>query len=144
MMRPRQAILISLFTIACNQGSGTSGQHDAAAPGDAQTNISMPEVPPGCPPSSGNDIGIGNPCTKTGSECGSLKCSCQDWFGYAMPASMPCFCTSVTFGPTCTSCGTNAPCCTYNVPLTTTSTITVSACFPAVCAPGGQCPSITQ
>jgi len=144
MMRPRQVILASLLAIACNQGGGSSGQHDAASPSDAQSNYSLPEIPPGCPPSAGNENGIGAPCTKTGNECtGSLKCSCQNWFGYPMPASMPCFCTGVSTGTACAvSCGSNASCCTYNVPVSST-TITISACFPGVCAPGGQCPSIT-
>lgn len=144
MMRPRQVILASLLAIACNQGSGSSGQHDAASPSDAQSNYSLPEIPPGCPPSTGNENGIGKPCTATGTECtGSLQCSCKSWFGYTMPASMPCFCTLVTFVNDCnSSCGSNAACCPYNVPVGG-STIAISACFPAVCAPGGQCPSIT-
>lgn len=138
------AILACVFEFACGSSSTTSN-HDASPASDALSNFHLPEVPVGCPPAAGNENGIGTPCTKTGAECtGSLKCSCQDWYGYAMPASMPCFCTSVTFGNTCTpSCGSNATCCPYNVPVGG-STIAISACFPAVCAPNNECPSITQ
>jgi len=105
--------------------------------------FTMPEVPPGCPPAVGNEIGIGAPCTATGTECtGGLQCSCKDWFGYRMPVEMPCLCTNVAFGSTCTACGSNATCCTYDVPIQPGATLTISACFPAACAPGNQCPAI--
>ncbi len=146
MVRPWQVVSTLLFAVACNPSDSPGSLRDAspAGPSDAQVSFSLPEVPPGCPPDVGNENGIGKPCTATGTECtGALQCSCKSWFGYTMPASMPCFCTNVTFGSSCTSCGSNAPCCTYAVPLTTTTTVTVSACFPAVCAPGNQCPSIT-
>jgi hypothetical protein len=136
-------IAASLIVLGCGQGSGSNGGRDAS--GDTLANITLPDVPPGCPPDAGNENGIGNPCTATGTECtGSLQCSCKSWFGYTMPASMPCFCTNVAFASTCSSCGSNASCCMYDVPLTPTSTVTVSACFPSVCAPNGQCPSIEQ
>jgi len=141
MMWTRHLILISLLTIGCGSSGDSGGKHDAGTPSDTQ--FSLPEIPPGCPPSAGNDNGIGKPCTATGTECtGGLQCSCKSWFGYTMPASMPCFCTSVTFGTTCSSCGTNAPCCTYDIPINGTP-ITISACFPAVCAPNNQCPALT-
>ena len=139
-------VLVPLFALACGQGSGSSGNRDASrdTSADTQVNISLPEVPPGCPPAAGNENGIGKPCTATGTECtGTLQCSCKNWFGYTMPASMPCFCTNVSFGGSCSNCGSNAPCCTYTIPLTGAS-VKVSACFPSVCAPNGQCPSITQ
>ena len=131
---------VPLFALAC-QGSGSSGRQDAGPTTDTSGNLSLPEVPPGCPPDAGNSIGIGAPCTKTGNECtGGLQCSCKDWYGYTMPASMPCFCTSV--GSACSGCGDNASCCSFQVPLGTT-TLAVSACFPAVCLTGGtQCPVI--
>jgi hypothetical protein len=100
--------------------------------------------PPGCPPNVGNEIGIGKPCTATGAECtGSLQCSCKDWFGYPVPASMPCYCTVLSFGSTCSACGSNASCCTYSIPIQTT-TVTVSQCAPTACGAGTQCPSVTQ
>lgn len=140
MKRLVLAILASLLTASCSSNNSPTTPRDAS-PSDAQTSYTMPEVPPGCPPAAGNEIGIGAPCTRTGNECtGGFNCSCQNWFTYPMPESMPCFCTEVAFGGACNSpCGSNATCCTYTI-----STITVSACFPAVCAPDGQCPSITQ
>jgi hypothetical protein len=134
-------VMVSLFTLGCGGGSSPGGNRDGGR--DGQGSLTLPDLPPGCPPKAGNENGIGTPCTKTGSECtGTLQCSCKDWFGYAMPAEMPCFCTGVTFGPACaSSCGSNATCCTYDVPVQTT-TVTVSACFPSVCAPGNKCPSI--
>ena len=133
-------ILVPLFAVACGPGGSSSSGRDGAA-ADTQITVSLPDLPPGCPPSAGNDIGVGKPCTATGTECtGSLQCSCKNWFGYTMPAGMPCFCTNVTTGTKCLSCGSSATCCTYDIPLTIP--VTVSACFPAVCAPGGQCPAI--
>jgi hypothetical protein len=133
--------LISLFALACGQGSSSSGNTDTGnAPSDVR--LTLPEIPPGCPPATGNENGVGLPCTATGTECtGTLQCSCKNWFGYTMPASMPCFCTNVTFGSSCTNCGSNTPCCTYTIPVSGTN-ITVSACFPSVCAPNNTCPQI--
>lgn len=134
-------IAACLIGLGCGQGGSTNSARDAAP--DTVASLNLPDLPPGCPPGVGNENGIGSPCTRTGGECtGTLQCSCKDWFGYAMPAEMPCFCTSVSFGSTCTACGSKASCCTYDVPLQTT-TITVSACFPSVCLSGGtECPSI--
>jgi hypothetical protein len=144
MRWPVRVFLVPLFAFACGQGSGSSGGKDAGrdSPAPDTAGISLPEVPPGCPPDGGNENGIGKPCTATGTECtGTLQCSCKNWFGYTMPASMPCFCTNVAFGSTCSNCGSNAPCCTYTIPVSGTN-ITVSACFPSVCLSGNQCPVI--
>ncbi len=142
MRWPIRAFAVSLFALSCGQGSSPSGGKDATPTADTQGTLSMPEIPPGCPPGVGNENGIGKPCTATGTECtGTLQCSCKSWFNYPMPASMPCFCTNVSFGPTCSNCGSDAPCCTYTIPLSGGS-LTVSACFPAVCAPDNTCPSI--
>jgi hypothetical protein len=133
-------LLVSSFAVGCSDDSTPSTARDGGT--DAASNITLPDVPPGCPPGAGNELGIGTPCTATGTECtGGLQCSCKDWFGYKMPPEMPCFCTSVAFGGTCESCGSSATCCSYSIPIQT-ATINVSACFPAVCAPGNQCPSI--
>ncbi len=129
---------MSLLVAACGGGS-SSTPHDAATDVMAFT---LPDLPPGCPPTTGNDIGIGTPCTATGNECsGSLQCSCKSWFGYTMPASMPCFCTSVSFSTTCPPCGSNASCCSYQIPING-STVPIAACFPSVCLANNQCPSI--
>ncbi len=145
MPSPKHLWVAFLFVLACNQSDPPKNKADAGSdPGDALS-VSLPDLPPGCPPASGNDVGIGKPCTATGNECsGSLQCSCKNWFGFTMPAGMPCFCTSVSFGPACSACGSQATCCTYdNVPLNATTMLTISACFPSVCAPNDQCPGIT-
>ena len=135
-------LVIPVAALGCGLGSSSSSGKDAGTITDPVGTISLPEIPPGCPPAAGNENGIGKPCTATGTECtGTLQCSCKSWFGYTMPASMPCFCTNVSFGSTCSSCGSNTPCCTYTIPVNATN-ITVSACFPAVCAPNNTCPQI--
>jgi len=138
-----QVLLIPLCALACNSGGGLGGGKDANPPADTAS-LSLPDglVPVGCPPDVGNEIGIGKPCTATGTECtGGTQCLCKDWFGYTMPVGTPCFCTNVYFAPTCTSCGSNASCCTYDVPISTPP-IRMSACFPSVCLTGSQCPAI--
>lgn len=130
--------LVSLLVVGCGGGS-SSTPHDAAVDVVAFT---LPDLPPGCPPKTGNENGIGTPCTATGTECtGTLQCSCKNWFGYAMPASMPCFCTNVSFGAQTSGCGSNAAPCTYDIPING-STIAISACFPSVCLVNNQCPAI--
>lgn len=144
MRWPIQVLVIPLFALACGQGSGSSMGKDAEAVTDTMGTFSLPDLPPGCPPTSGNENGIGKPCTATGTECtGTLQCSCKSWFGYTMPASMPCFCTNVQTGKNnCLNCGSSTSCCSYTIPLSTTTSIDISACFPSVCAPGNVCPSI--
>jgi hypothetical protein len=135
--------LVAFVALGCDPSNPASTKDAGRDLASDAGSVSFPEIPPGCPPNSGNENGIGKPCTQTGNECGSsLKCSCQDWFGYSMPAGMPCFCTTVSFGPACTNCGSNTSCCTYDVPVNQTS-LTISACFPSACAPNGQCPTIT-
>lgn len=164
MKQLHSAILVSLLALACNMEGGTKTIHrdtgtlpmgdastspdgDAATvpdlPGpDTQINVLIPEVPPGCPPEAGNEKGVGKPCTRTGTECtGGLQCSCKDWFGYTLPSSVPCFCTNPSYGSTCSSCGNNASCCTFSIPISTT-TFTVSGCFPSVCLADNKCPVI--
>jgi hypothetical protein len=136
-------LAVVFLVLGCGQGSSSTAR-DASL--DNQINVSLPDLPPGCPPDGGNENGIGAPCTANGNECsGSLQCSCKSWFGYTMPVSMPCFCTNVVFGDQSglSPCGSNASPCTYDIPLTS-STITVSACFPAICLASNQCPAITQ
>ena len=132
-------LVFSLLGVGCGQGSSPSPR-DARK--DNQINVSLPEVPPGCPPDVGNENGIGAPCTANGGECsGSLTCACDDRFGYRMPAGMPCFCTNLIFGTTCSACGSNAACCRCNIALTDPP-FTVSACFPSVCLNDGECPVV--
>ena len=132
-------LVVSLLGLGCSDDSA----HPVDASRDNPANFKLPEVPPGCPPDAGNENGIGAPCTAEGNECpGSLQCSCKTWFDYPMPASMPCFCTNVIFSNTCSSCGSNASCCTCDIPMTSTSSVTFSACFPSVCLNNNECPVV--
>ena len=141
MKRLCRTITVLVLTLcSCHQNLGGSAD---AAPSDAYLTFLVPEVPPGCPPGTANELGIGGPCTRNGHQCKSpLSCLCDDRLGYAMPAGMPCFCTNPTLG-TCSStnlkCGSNATCCAFPVAPTTL----VSGCFPSVCLYGNQCPIIT-
>ncbi len=138
-----QLTLLALLASACSSSNVTPGHHDGSVgPSDALVNVSLPDVPKGCPPDGGNENGIGKPCTANGSECtGGLQCSCKNWFGYMMPAGLPCFCTSVSFGTTCSGCGNNTACCTFDVTTNGTS-VTISGCFPSVCLAGNKCPTL--
>jgi hypothetical protein len=137
-----QLLLIAVLASACSSSGSTISRDGSAGPSDALTNISLPDLPPGCPPDAGNENGIGKPCTANGNECtGSLQCSCKNWFGYMMPSGLPCFCTNVSFGNTCTSCGSKTSCCTFDV-TTNGSTVTVSGCFPSVCLADNKCPTL--
>ena len=75
---------------------------------------------------------------------GPCNAPARTGFGYPMPAEMPCFCTSVSFGSTLRQL-VRHQCDLLHVPAfrsQTTTYPTVSACFPSVCAPGNQCPAI--
>jgi hypothetical protein len=136
MRWPLGIFVVSLLATACGLGSNSGSAPDATI--DTRINVSL-DVPPGCPPDKGNETGIGAPCTATGNECPSgLSCSCQNWFGYTMPATMPCFCTTVSF-TTISSCGSGATACPLTIPLSS-GPLDVYACFPDVCLSGGQCP----
>jgi hypothetical protein len=141
MRWPIGMLVVPLSALACGQGSGSGSGKDAGPNADTAS-LTLPDglVPVGCPPDVGNELGIGKPCTATGTECtGNLSCLCKNWFGYAMPAGTPCFCTIVSLNNACTGgCGSNTSCCTYDIPLS--SPITVSACFPAVCVSNNSCP----
>jgi hypothetical protein len=142
MKRLRGAIAASaLLAFSCH---GSDGGGSLDAPGsDALLTFMVPEVPPGCPPATGNNIGIGGLCTRNGHECANgLSCLCDDRLGFAMPVGMPCFCTNPAVGAcayTNPSCGTNAACCEFPV----TATTLVSGCFPSVCLFDNKCPIIS-
>jgi hypothetical protein len=127
---------------ACSYGSSNGGgPHDAAV-----FDLSL-DLPPGCPPTTGNEKGIGIPCTMGGHECtkagvpGGLICTCDQAFGLQLNG-VPCVCTlaganlSTTVTDPCsaqssTLCGSNATCCNY--------TTLGYYCSPNVCLPGGAC-----
>jgi len=137
-----RSFLFCAFALAACHGNDAGQASDGSA-SDAVLLFLVPEVPAGCPPRTGNDIGIGSPCTRNGRQCqNGMSCLCDDRLGFAMPASMPCFCTNPAIG-TCAStnprCGTNASCCDFPV----TTTTMVSGCFPAICLTNNRCPAIT-
>ncbi len=107
------------------------------------------DLPPGCPPSVGNEKGVGRPCTRGGNECGNgandLHCTCDMLLGIRLDG-VPCLCTlvrvnnSVDAGDPCTNlpsnyCGTNTRCCSY---------MSAGAyCVPNICLSGQGCPAVT-
>jgi hypothetical protein len=129
--------LLLWFAASCQlSGSGRTNPQSR----DGGTDGIILSLPAGCPPDGGNEIGIGKPCTKGGSECGSsLICTCGN-FGVVLPVNMPCVCTNATASARCPAnpnCGSNATCCAILG--------VVSGCIPNVClvsTPQGnnQCP----
>lgn len=105
------------------------------------------DLPPGCPPETGNDKGIGTPCSKGGGECtNNLLCTCDlGMLGVPPPDDTPCFCTDVKLSPPsdtrrpceqrpADSCGQDAVCCDYrNVG---------SLCIPTICLEN-MCPQLS-
>jgi hypothetical protein len=109
------------------------------------------DLPPGCPPATQNEKGVGIPCTRGGNECkrsgvpSGLLCTCDPLpiIG-AKLNGVPCICTiggpNLSTNPDpCTannvSCGSGATCCAY--------TTVGYYCSPDVCLPGGQCIQFT-
>ena len=135
-----------LSQVACSAGGGTPIPD--AHPVDAYE-VSL-DLPPGCPPATGNDKQVGKPCTRGGGQCGSgssnLRCTCDDFFTIRL-VGVPCICTIVTLNSTgdpdagnlceiqpANACGTNASCCAY---------MSVGTyCVPNICLPGGECPVV--
>jgi hypothetical protein len=142
----RAPCLLALLALgACSSGSSSGGQHDAAV-----YDLAL-DLPPGCPPTTGNEKGVGLPCTKGGGECtkpgvpGGLLCTCDPTFGLQLNG-VPCVCTlaganlSTAVTDPCgakpaTLCGSNATCCNYMAE--------GYFCSPDVCLPGGACIDFT-
>jgi hypothetical protein len=141
MKRLRCALGVSALLLgSClNNGGGSTTTPTGS---DARLSFLVPDVPPGCPPTTGNELGIGGHCTRNGHQCpGGMSCLCDDRLGFAMPDGMPCFCTNPAVGAcsfTKPNCGTKAICCEFPV----TDTTVVSGCFPSVCLYGNTCPVI--
>ena len=109
------------------------------------------DLPPGCPPSTPNDKGIGIPCTRGGGQCTKagvpkgLLCTCDPLpILNDLLSGVPCVCTigapNLTTNPDpCAannvSCGSDATCCPYMT--------TAYYCMPNVCLPGGACIDFT-
>jgi hypothetical protein len=137
--------LVLLALGACSSGSSGGGQHDAAV-----YDLAL-DLPPGCPPTTGNEKGVGLPCTKGGGECTkpgtppNLLCTCDEAYGLQLNG-VPCVCTLVGLNlstaitdpcgaQTSPPCGPNATCCNYMAE--------GYFCSPNVCLPGGACIDFT-
>jgi hypothetical protein len=149
----RRIAIVSLLGAAaagllgCSSGGG-GAVSDAAAGLDAVYEVAV-SLPDGCPPATGNAIGVGLPCTTGGNECKSknLQCSCDPFLG-AQISGIPCLCTNVGLtstavpdgGTTCDNipasfCGAGAKCCPY-----------LGAgyyCVPDICLAGDLCPDVS-
>jgi hypothetical protein len=127
-------------------GCSSNNAYKPDAHVDAITYDLSVDLPPGCPPGQGNDIGVGKPCTHNGHECASpLICACDTVSGLTLNG-LPCICTmaGLNLHPSnadpCSSepsdvCGSSATCCNY--------LSTAYYCSPNVCLPGGQCIKFT-
>jgi hypothetical protein len=127
--------LVLCVMAACQQNQSGSGPSQTPK-SDAAADALMLNVPAGCPPDAGNELGIGKPCSKTGNQCAgsTLTCTCGD-FGVPLPANMPCFCTNLKPGASCPAnpnCGSNAICCSIMG--------LVTGCVPNACLVSNQCP----
>jgi hypothetical protein len=138
-------LLVVAFAFGgCHSGGTVTG------PKDAQVYDLAIDLPPGCPPASGNENGVGIVCTKGGGECTKpLICTCDPAFGLQLNG-VPCVCTlagintSATVKDPCSAaangkpagfCGTDSTCCPY---------MTIGYyCSPNVCLPGGSCINFT-
>jgi len=134
-MRPYiHAVALTIFAASCQQ-SQSAGSPAGPQSLDAGADLVVLSLPAGCPPDAGNELGIGKPCTRTGSECASgMSCTCAD-FGITLPANMPCFCTNLKPGAAClasTNCGSNAICCAIQGLMT--------GCVPNACLTDSKCP----
>src|SRR5580692_1256463 len=141
-----QGIVLVVAAIAgCHSGSSAP-----PVPKDAAVYDFAIDLPPGCPPPTPNEKGIGIPCSRGGGECkragvpSGLLCTCDPLpvLG-ALLNGVPCVCTiggpNVTTNPdpcaAAPSCGSSATCCPY---LTQ-----AYYCSPNVCLPGGACINFT-
>jgi hypothetical protein len=137
-MRAAGCVLGLLLAVTgCSGGKSGGGNVDGA--GVYEVGL---DLPPGCPPSTGNEKGIGVPCTKGGKECKSgMLCSCDQLLG-ALLVGVPCFCSLAQLAQNgskvpCTDsvpanfCGTGATCCNY--------LNSAAYCVPSICLPDNQC-----
>lgn len=140
-MRFASGLLLIAALVGCKAGGG--GAYDGGVR-DAVFEVSL-DLPPGCPPPTANDKGVGAPCTKGGGQCkNGLRCTC-DPFASVQLEGVPCICTLATFAQVNSTnpcvdsvpagyCGSNATCCNY---LTT-----AVYCLPSICVPDGVCPEV--
>jgi hypothetical protein len=125
---------------ACSPGGGKPVD---AAIFDVPQDLTIGELPPGCPPGIANDVGVGKPCTPGGKECNGTKatqCTCDTLLGFRAPAGTPCFCTAVAVALACpaqNTCGKDASCCAYTV----TGMPVGNLCVPNICLAEHVCPA---
>lgn len=141
----RVGLLLSALTLwaataACSS-SGGKRPADAGNQDGFTVDYVFGDLPPGCPPATGNDKHVGDHCTKGGKECpGNLICACSEYNGVIPPAGTPCFCTLAIIGKVCSdtvaippgTCGQGATCCSYMQ--------LGSMCVPNACLEGTTCP----
>jgi len=133
-----------LLAAGCSAGGG--GNIPDAGPHDAVFEVGV-NLPDGCPPATGDQMGIGAPCTKGGGECAArgLSCSCDPILG-ATVVGIPCFCSKVNLasnvpdgGNPCDQAGNfcgGAMCCPYYQ--------LGYYCLPNACLDQGACPPISM
>jgi hypothetical protein len=133
-------VLLWTATPACSS-SGGKKPADAGNQDGFTVDYAFGDLPPGCPPTTGNNKHVGDRCTKGGHECpGSLICACSEYNGVIPPVGTPCFCTIAIIGAVCSdpvaippgTCGQGATCCSYLQ--------LGSLCVPDVCLDGAACP----
>jgi hypothetical protein len=135
------ALGLMVMAAGCHAGGG--GAVDGGVR-DAVYEVSL-DLPPGCPPATANEKGVGTACTMGGGQCkGNLRCTCDPFFGVQL-TGVPCICTLAQLAPLDSTdpcgaplpagyCGSNAKCCPY---------LTVAAyCVPSICLPDDQCPEV--
>ncbi len=140
-LRRLSAALALTGALAAGACSSNNGHRPDASRDGLTYDLSL-DLPPGCPPATGNEKGIGAPCTRKGGECASpLVCACDTVGGLTLNG-VPCICTVAMLNPKpsnpnpCSTqsssvCGSDATCCNYQN--------LAFYCSPNVCLPGGQC-----
>ena len=127
------------LSAACSAGGGKPVD---AAVFDVPQDLSLGELPPGCPPNKANDLGVGKLCTPGGGQCAgngtATQCTCDKFLGLSAPQGTPCFCTSVGLlgCPAQSTCGSDATCCAY----TSQGTAVGHLCVPTICLAEQVCP----
>jgi hypothetical protein len=143
-MRGLTCSLALLCTVAFAACAGGGGAVDAGFIDGGVFEVAL-NLPDGCPPPSGNEKGVGTPCTMGGAQCKSpLRCSCDKNLGVTL-VGVPCFCTMFQLAQTSSGdpcgpplpanfCGSTATCCPYMT--------AVAFCVPSICLEANMCPVI--
>lgn len=149
-MRIKELFALGLMSVAV-AGAGCHAGATVTQPQDAHVFDLALDLPPGCPPATANENGVGLACTKGGNQCKAkgLTCTCDMAFNIQLNG-VPCICTIVGINTSSTAtdpcspqasgkaagfCGSNATCCPYMTE--------GYFCSPDVCLPGGSCINFT-